>query len=318
LTLTKIEQKNAVISLYFDVRSGWQQYFLLRSDVHHDSIACAVDLEREHLEEAKRLNAYVLDFGDLFDAMQGRFDPRRSMDELAEKYRRDDYYDYVVQDLAEFYAPYAEQLLMLGHGNHETNVRRHSNTDLTDRLVYLLRTRYKSPVMSGGYGGWIRFMFNFRGGVGGATGSYRLKYFHGSGGEAPVTRGAIQTNRQAVYLPDADIVVNGHSHNAYWIPITRERLSQRGVQYFDLQHHVRIPGYKQGYGDGSGGFEVERGGAPKPVGAVLMKMTARCANEVDYIEIEFEPRISGPSAGIGQVDVHSYTERFYSDDPEGE
>jgi len=69
LTLTKIEQKNAVISLYFDVRSGWQQYFLLRSDVHHDSVACAVDLERDHLEEARRLNAYILDFGDLFDAM---------------------------------------------------------------------------------------------------------------------------------------------------------------------------------------------------------------------------------------------------------
>jgi hypothetical protein len=85
------------------------------------------------------------------------------------------------------------------------------------------------------------------------------------------------------------------------------------VQYFDLQHHVRIPGYKQGYGDGSGGFEVER-----PVGAVLMKMTARNEKDVDYVQIEFEPRISGPSAGIGQVDVHSYTERFYSDDPEGE
>ena len=65
-----------------DPRKGWEQWFLLMSDNHHDSIYCNRDLETEHLEEAKRRNARVFIFGDFFDAMQGRFDPRRSMDEL--------------------------------------------------------------------------------------------------------------------------------------------------------------------------------------------------------------------------------------------
>ena len=318
--ITSIEQRGAVTSVYFDVRAGWSQWFLLRSDAHHDSIACARELEQAHLEEANKRGAYILDTGDLFDAMQGRFDPRRSMDELAPQYRRDDYYDFVVQDTAEFYAPYAKQFLLLGRGNHETAVRKNANTDLTDRLVYLLRSGHKSPVMAGGYGGWIRLMFNFSDGKNtGPRSSLKIKYFHGAGGEAPVTRGAIHTNRQAVYLPDADIVINGHNHHAYWIPISRERLSNKGKQYFDVQHYFRIPGYKQSYGNGTGGWEVIRGGVPKPIGAFWLKLSVQNTKDgSDYIAINHEDAIVGASAEVGETDGLEPTYGFYPDDPEGE
>jgi hypothetical protein len=126
--------------------------------------------------------------------------------------------------------------------------------------------------------------------------SVRLKYFHGAGGEAPVTRGVIQTNRQAVYLPDADIVVNGHSHNSYYIPISRERLSAKGRQYFDIQHHLRTPGYKQSYGDGAQGWDVTRGGVPKPIGACWVKLkycNSMVGRSVDRVRIECNPDIRG-------------------------
>ena len=99
----------------------------------------------------------------------------------------------------------------------------------------------------------------------------RIKYFHGSGGEAPVTRGVIQTNRQMVYLPDADIIWNGHNHNNYVIPIKRERISNKNRQYFDVAWNVRTPGYKNDYGSGTDGWEVERGGVPKPLGCVMIR-----------------------------------------------
>ena len=137
-------------------------------------------------------------------------------------------------------------------------------------------------------------MFNMSDGK--ATGprtSLRVKYFHGAGGEAPVTRGVIQTARQAVYLPDANVVLNGHNHQQYIIPIARERLSNKGVHYSDIQHHVRIPGYKQDYGDGSKGWNVERGGVPKPIGAVWMTMKCIREREKD-ISVEFTPAIKGP------------------------
>jgi len=310
--MMKLEQAGNVTSMWFDVKAGWEQWFLLRSDVHHDSVRCARELETQHLLEAKRRKAYILDAGDLFDAMQGRFDPRRSMDELREEYRRNDYYDFVVKDTAEYLSPYSKQIIMLGRGNHETAVLKNANTDLTDRLAYAINSAHKTDIKTGGYGGWVRFMFNLRDGKQpGVRTSIRMKYFHGAGADAPVTRGVIQTNRQAVYLPDATIVWNGHNHSNYVIPIARERLSEKGTLYSDIQWHIRTPGYKQDYGDGSKGWAVEKGQSPKPIGVVWMKLDYFS----DSIRIKFEPDVAGPE----MIDAGGYAggARFeYSDDSE--
>jgi hypothetical protein len=299
----RIEQNGAVTSVYFDVKIGWEQWCLLRSDAHHDSILCNREYQSEHLQEAKERGALIFDFGDMFDAMQGRFDPRRNMDELRPEYRIEKYFDFVVMDTAKYLKDYAKNIVLLCKGNHETKVLKNANTDLTDRLVFHLNTQNKTNIKAGGYGGWVRFMFNMSGGKStGPRKSLRLKYFHGAGSEAPVTKGVIQTNRQAVYLPDANVVVNGHNHHQYIIPIARERLSGKGRHYTDLQHHVRIPGYKQDYGDGTQGWSVEKGGVPKPIGAVWMKL--KCVRKND-IRAEFMPAVKGPdlvTAVVGEGD----------------
>jgi hypothetical protein len=250
-----------VLSLHLEICGGWEQWILLASDVHFDSVYCNRDLWARHLQLATERNAMIMVFGDLFDAMQGRFDPRRSMKELRPEYRRDDYYDFVVKDLAEFLEPYAKQITLLARGNHETSILKNANTDLMDRLVFAINTQYGAGAVNG------------------------------AGSEAPVTRGVIQTNRQAVYLPDADIVVNGHNHSNYYVPISRERISNKGVLHFDIQHHIRIPGYKQDYADGSGGWTVERGGVPKPIGAVWMRLYY----EQKAVRLQFVPDLVGPS-----------------------
>lgn len=293
----RIEQNGAVTSVFFDVKAGWEQWVLLRSDVHHDSILCNRSYQLEHLQEAKQKGALIAGFGDLFDAMQGRFDPRRNMDELRPEYRREDYYDFVVDDTAEYLEDYAENIILECIGNHETKVLKFANTHLIDRLVYKLNSMKKTNIKVGGYGGWVRFMFNMSDGKStGPRTSLRLKYFHGAGGEAPVTRGTIQTNRQAVYLPDANIVVNGHNHHQYVIPIARERLSNKGVHYSDIQSHIRIPGYKQDYADGTKGWNVERGGVPKPIGSVWMIL--KCLSKPEIVA-EFLPAIKGPDMVVG-------------------
>jgi UDP-2,3-diacylglucosamine pyrophosphatase LpxH len=266
----QVQQLGAVSVIRDDgLAMGWTQEILFISDAHFDSVKCNRDLLIEHLQEAVRRNAWIISVGDFFDAMQGRFDPRRSMTELRPEYRRDDYYDFVVKDATQFLAPYKDNLIVFADGNHELAVLKNANTNLADRLVSNLRAA-GSPVVHGGFGGWVVLLMSQSGS---GYKSIRIKYFHGSGGEAPVTRGAIQTSRQAVYLPDADIVVNGHSHNSYIIPISRERITIAGKQYFDLAYHIRTPGYKQDYSDGSGGWEVTRGGVPKPIGAIWCKLS---------------------------------------------
>ncbi len=265
----------------------------MQSDNHHDALSCNQELERLHLEEALERSAWIIQTGDLVDAMQGKFDPRRDYDDLRPELKGANYYDRVVKYAADFLEPYAKNILILADGNHELAVLKNANTNMTDRILSHLNERTGSTIVHGGYGGWVRFLFEVNGTP---QGSIKLKYFHGSGGEAPVTRGAIQTARQAVFLPDADIIVNGHSHNSYHIPISRERISNKGRQYFDLQHHIRVPGYNQSYGDGTHGWEVTRGGVPKPIGCAWVRLRWNSGSKSPEIMVQSDVR--GPECGV--------------------
>ena len=249
--------------------SGTVWRFLLVSDAHLDSIRCNREQFFADMERAKALGAVVLFNGDTFDAMQGRADPRRSMDDLREEYRRDDYYDFVVEDVARLLAPYARQIALIGQGNHESKVRQYQGTDLVQRLVYALRKEHNSPAQAGGYKGWVRLQVERTDGR--MVDTAVIRYAHSAGGgNAPVTRGAIQTNRQAVYIVDADVVWNGHNHQGYLLPIARERLSTRGVVHRDVVWFVRTPGYKDEFVRQTTGWAVERGGGPTPLGSALL------------------------------------------------
>jgi len=239
----------------------------LLSDVHFDSVACDRGAVKRHLDKALSENALIIIGGDWFDAMQGKFDPRRNMDELRPEYRCEKYYDVVVEDSAEFLKPYAKNIIAVTQGNHELAVRRNSNTDLVDRLVFHLRLE-GSKAVTGGWKGWMRFLLRAYG----RKGNIKIFYSHGgTGAVAPVTRGVIATNRQAVYEPDADVVWNGHSHTAYIVPIARERLSAKGKVFNDVGWFIRTPGYKRDW-EFQDGFVAQKGLGPNPVGCAKLEL----------------------------------------------
>lgn len=264
------DTKGNVTTVRFDsISVGDDIWVLLRSDAHHDSPYCNRKLERRHLELAKQRNALILDCGDTFDAMQGKFDPRRTMEDVREEDRCADYYGSIVTHAAENYLPYADQWVMFGKGNHETAVLDKANTDLISNLVYRMNSEADSHIVAGAYAGWVRLMFHINNT---RRATYRIRYHHGSGGAAPVTRGTIQTNRQQVFLPDADVIWNGHNHQSYVLPIKRERLSRSGKVGFDNCWHVRTPGYKDEWAKGNG-YAIEKNQGPTPLGCAWLRFS---------------------------------------------
>lgn len=228
-------------------------------------------METAQLKKAQERGALVVSCGDTFDAMQGKFDPRRSMEDLRPEFKASNYYDLIVADAAKYYYPYRENFLLFGLGNHETAVIDKVGTHLMDLMVAKLNEDGKAQVQAGAYTGWIRLMFRGSGGAKSGSSSLNIRYSHGYGGvAAPVTKGTIQTARQAVYVPDADVVINGHNHEAYLFPISRERLSNKGVQTQDIAWFVRTPGYKKPLQGARHGFDVEKLPSPKPNGGVWM------------------------------------------------
>lgn len=260
-------QRNVTI-IYIDLPANGEQWVMFSADRHHDSIHCNRDLELRHLEKARERNAIIMDCGDLFCAMQGKYDPRASMDDIRREDVGEDYLDRIVTHAAEFYGPYADLFAVLGHGNHETSIRKRHGIDLTAQLVQRLNSEYGGTARPGLYAGYVLLRFSY-----GKSETKRIKYHHGAGGGGPVTRGVIQTNRQAVWMPSADIVVNGHTHDAWVVPVGREELTQRGRTRRGLMWFVRTPGYKDEFADGAAGFHNESWRGPKPIGCVWAHFT---------------------------------------------
>jgi hypothetical protein len=265
-----------------------EQWILLTSDRHHDNAHTDWSMEKRHLQEAKSRGAAICDFGDLFCAMQGKWDKRADVSQCRPEHQQGRYLDALVETAQKFYAPYAKNFLFMSPGNHETSITKRHETDLTERLAEGLgRSEIGYPVV-GAYSGYIRFR-SIRPNTKSSRGSLTLFYHHGYGGGGPVTRGVIQTNRMAVYLPDANLVVSGHTHDSWVVPVGRSRITPMGKTYIDRQVHVKIPGYKDEY-TGGDGWHHHRGGPPKVQGAFWLRIfratSSARGQEADSLDYE--------------------------------
>ena len=277
--------KSSVHKIRFTgISSGWEQRIMLSGDRHHDNLYANHKLEIKHLEQARECNAPIIDIGDFFCLMQGKYDPRKSYTDLRPELIEGPYLDRVIDTAADFYKPYAQQFAIIGEGNHESNVKKRAETDMIARITGRLQreSAVDNRAFAGGYSGWILFSFGNKTN----TRTLPLFYHHGYGGGGPVTKGVIQTNRRAVYLPDASIIVTGHIHEAWNIPIKRERISQRGVVKQDIQWHVSVPTYKDDYANGTGGFHIEKGRPPKPMGCAWLVFRYENSFIVPRIELD--------------------------------
>ena len=270
-----IQPGSIVVRVPYEQNATWQQSFLLSSDRHWDNPHSDHEMQIRHLSEMIERNAFCLDNGDLFCAMQGKYDKRSSKSDLREEHKTGRYLDSLTETADVFFSPWANRFIMIGKGNHEESISNNHETCLTERLISLLNQRGGS-VINGGFGGFVKF--SFRVNSPGGAGSYRdvvLHYDHGYGGGGPVTRDMIQHQRRQVYLPDADIIMSGHTHDqwSYWC--SRVRLNQVGKIHHDEVLHVKTPTYKEEYGTGSGGWHSRRGSPPKPIGAYWLNFKYR-------------------------------------------
>ena len=103
----------------FEVKSNERQTFLLLSDVHWDNPHCNRDLLKRHLDEAMTRNAGILIFGDLFCAMQGKYDPRGSKAGIRPEHNVANYLDKIVDDAIDYFKFYAQNIMYVSPGNHE-------------------------------------------------------------------------------------------------------------------------------------------------------------------------------------------------------
>jgi hypothetical protein len=250
---------------------------LLISDLHWDNPKCDRKALKRHLDYAVKEGAVIMVNGDFFCLMQGKYDPRGNKKDILPEHNKANYIDAVIEDAVDWFAPYANHLQFIGYGNHETNILKRLETDPLRRFVDLYNYTHKpeNPICLGGYGGWLTVQFKPN-----ATErkSYTINYFHGSGGGGIVTKGVIQNQRRDAMTEGADCVWMGHVHELYTMVVTKQTLDRNRVPILKDVLHVRTAAYKEEYQDGFGGWHIERGAPPKPVGGVMLELgvTHKC------------------------------------------
>jgi hypothetical protein len=255
--VTCTKQNDAIlVDVQIKRNSKWQQDFLLTSDVHIDNAKCKREMLKRHFSEMVDRNAYWMDNGDFFDAMGGKYDKRSNKQDILPELQTSNYFDTLVEFGGKFITPeIASRTILLADGNHELSITSHHEINLLDRL----QKQYAPNAIRGEYDGFIRFSFKDNGVTYGSLTMFRT---HGTGGNAPVTRGAIQTNRrQDMYL--ADVFVSGHIHTAYSMPRPRLFLNKNNKVEIQEVEHIQLGTYKDST---KGTWERMKGFSPPMLG----------------------------------------------------
>jgi hypothetical protein len=250
---------------------GKRVQIAMLSDLHWDNPKCDWDLLKRDLDYCKTNNIPVMVNGDFFCLMQGKGDRRGNKSDIRPEHNNAKYLDSIVETAVEWFSPYADILTVIGYGNHETSVIKWQETDLLQRFVDLLNYKNGSNVYTGGYGGWIILRQEITPGI---ESSFKIKYFHGSGGGGVVTKGALNLTRALEMYEDFDVFTMGHIHENAARNDVRDTIdfhSKIGYRHEHKQLHLMLTGtYKEEYGDGSKGWHVERGAPVKPTGGRIL------------------------------------------------
>ena len=231
---------------------------LFLGDLHWDHAQSDRHALKAVLDQAVERDAVIVLLGDTLCLMQGRDDRRSTKSALRPEHKVDAYFSAIVDDWSEWYAPYAERTWIALEGNHCTAVKKNHEIDITRLWVSRLNAA-GARIQYPGYSTYARILNNAN------TRQQNATFFihHGYGGGGPVTRGTIQAQRRAVLYPDADWIVTGHIHSSYAIDHEQFRINRSGKPYVAVQSHLSVGTFKDEFGDGSGGWHVERGMGPR-------------------------------------------------------
>jgi len=256
------EKKNDIdiFRIKYNSNKDWEQWVLLMSDEHFDSKHCDRKLLKKHHEQAKERGAIVFKIGDVFDMMGGKYDPRSNKEDLRPEYQKADYFSALSKDAAKWFLPYKKNIKFISTGNHEMSVLQRHEVDVLGDFCERLGLK-KKP-----YSGFVRFQFESL--SKGGRKSILLYYNHGSGGNSPVTRGVIKTNRRQNYIK-SDIFVSGHIHNEWVVSLPMVEVTSEGNIIKREQTHISLGTYKDD--SFTGGWADTKEFPPPNMGGVWLR-----------------------------------------------
>jgi hypothetical protein len=268
----------------FRIEAEEQQRFLrfLTSDWHLGHVNSDKKLIKSELEIARQLGARVLVNGDVFDAISPRDKRHKPSQEDKEIRGRDDKLTAMVDMAFAICEQYADLIDVIGIGNHEESWIKYGFSDPVGELVKRLNATLEKQgsqhrVRHGGIQGYVRTQFIMTRLSNKLTSSvtHDLLYQHGAGGDAPVTKGAIDAyRRQKEFLYDC--LTFGHKHNSTRGDDVLMYLSRSNRIRYRERLHVQTASYLWNYNRTgqknplSVSYAESGHASPKPLGGKIL------------------------------------------------
>lgn len=261
---------------------------LFLGDLHLDSSRADRGSVKRLLDEAVEREALVVLLGDVFDVMQGHMDRRASLSVLKKEYAGDSggYLGAVLDDVASFLKPYAQNIWVILQGNHESAVLKYAGVRI-EQLLAVELNRAGGNVSTPGYQTYAAVRLG-KGMDDQRFASVPFWISHGHGGGGEVTKGVIQAQRRAVTYPDARFVVSGHVHSSYFVAHDQWRIAHTTLRPFAAeQEHYVVNTFKDEFSSGVG-YHVEKGRGPKTPSGWWARFYRQHTRSVDRFAWAFE------------------------------
>jgi hypothetical protein len=267
--MVSIKPMNDVFKIEMKMKSEKDSTeFLFVSDVHFDSKKSNRKVLKRLFDEALERDAQIMIFGDLLDVMGAKYDPRSGKSDIRPEYNNGNYFQLVVDDLVSFLKPYSKNILFISEGNHEYSVKQRHEFDLLQILSYKLKYEAGWEGVLGRYEGWLMFKSVYPKREPAPVIGY---YTHGSGGNAPVTRGVINTNRRQVQI-QADLFISGHIHTSWSMPVPQRSINTHGFEKVKDVLHLQLGCFKESH---RGSWEAMKGFGASNIGGYWLKFYSR-------------------------------------------
>lgn len=255
------------LSYLFEFGPKEQIEFVLMSDIHEDNPKCDRAYFLKHLSDIQKKGGKAFIFGDLFCFMQGKYDPRRSKSDIRPEHNVPNYIDAVIDEAVELLKPFADTIAFVSEGNHETAILKNLETDVLSRFVDKFNALTGAKVIKGGYRGWVVLRKNH---ASRCSSDFKIYYHHGYGGGGEMSKGILQHSRMNMHIEGADAIVMGHVHESYIVHTKTESFSNSAKGFGNVKtrlvYNIRTLCYKDEFIEG--GFHIEKGRPPKPLGCV--------------------------------------------------
>ncbi len=250
---------------------------------HIDAACCARDKLKSVLDMAVACGARIVFNGDTNDLMQGRNDPRRSYKELKAEWtskttKPTSYINDVIEETVEFLKPYAQNIDIMGLGNHETAAIKNLDVDATSLIAYMLQKEVDHEIYVGGLEGFLRVLFYWQPAGQrkmGTSASRTIMFKHDSGSLGKRTKGALAFDIMQGDYPNADIFVTAHTHDMLAHETKATILNQNGKYEYPERIFLQGPSFEESWADpGKRSWWTLTNKGPRAIGGWLLSFDA--------------------------------------------